>query len=55
MDFGMGEITLASVCQMIETLDVCMDNFLYVCDFLDDYYIISPSAKERFKIKEYFF
>lgn len=55
MDFGMGEITLASVCQMIETLDVCMDNFLYVCDFHDDYYIISPSAKERFKIKEYFF
>lgn len=55
MDWNNNELSVATFCQMIEQLDVCMDNFLYLCDFKDDFYIISPSATERFFIKEHFF
>lgn len=36
--------------EMLEELDPCMDDFLYVLDYKNDYYCISPSAVERFHI-----
>lgn len=36
--------------KIIELLDPCVDNFLYVKDLQNDYYYISPSATERFNM-----
>lgn len=41
-----------SYCHSIEDLDACMDDYLYAYDMELDDYCISPSATERFGIKE---
>ena len=33
---------------MVGLLSPCMDDYLYVCDFKEDYYQISPNAVKRF-------
>lgn len=42
------QITVEQLCEMVDLLYPCMDDFLYVYDLKKDYYFISPHAKERF-------
>ena len=55
MDIGNKRAFVSQFCNIIEILDPCMDDFLYVYDIQDDYYCISPDATERFDMKEYQF
>lgn len=52
MKYGSKEISLEQICQMIDWLDPCMNNCLYVYDIENDYYYISPKAMDRFAISE---
>ncbi len=40
---------------IIQMIDPCMDDYLYIFDLWNDYYCISPSAAERFRIPDYQF
>lgn len=46
------QITVEQFCQVIDLLHPCMDDYLYVYDFKNDYYYISPQAVERFALTE---
>lgn len=50
-------ITYTQFGQIIDMLNVCMDDYIYIFDFRDDKYYISPSATERFRIEcpEFYF
>jgi diguanylate cyclase (GGDEF)-like protein len=37
---------------VIDTLSPCMDDYLYLIDFRNDYYYISPSALDRFSLEK---
>lgn len=52
LNFDSKTITAAQLCQVIDLLYPCMDDFLYVYDFLNDFYYISPNAVERFLLTE---
>ena len=39
--------TVAQVCQLIDLVSDTMDDYLYICDFQNDFFYISPHAKER--------
>jgi len=41
-------ISAKSLCKMIDLLDPCMDDYLYLYDYKNDYYYISPDAAKRF-------
>ncbi len=43
-------ITVEQLCEVIDLLHPCMDDYLYVYDFLNDFYYISPQAVERFRL-----
>lgn len=43
-------ISARQLCQVIDILHPCMDDYLYVYDFKNDFYYISPRAVERFSI-----
>ncbi|NLL80518.1 MAG: EAL domain-containing protein [Clostridiales bacterium] len=40
--------TVAQLCDVIELLYPCMDDYLYVYDLKNDFYFISPNALDRF-------
>ena len=42
------EVTVSQICKMIDLLNPCMDDYVYVYDLVEDFYYISPSATERF-------
>lgn len=42
------QLTIPQICKLIDLLHPCMDDYLYVYDFENDYYHISPHATERF-------
>ena len=44
--------TMEHFCRLIEILDPCMDDYLYIMDLKNDEYFISPSACARFHMKE---
>lgn len=44
----MNDIAIAQICEMINLLNPCMDDYVYVYDLVNDFYYISPSAAERF-------
>ena len=46
------EITVEQLCKVINLLHPCMDDYLYVYDFINDFYYISPHAKQRFCIPD---
>lgn len=52
MEYKGREIQLEQICQMIDWLDPCMNNCLYVYDLENDYYYISPKAVNRYAITE---
>lgn len=45
-----GNISINQICNIIELLHPCMDDYVYIYDFINDYYYISPSAISRFKL-----
>lgn len=48
-------LSITQICEMIDTLHPCMDDYLFVYDFVDDFYYISPVAVERFALPAYHF
>lgn len=44
------EISVEQFCQVIDLLHPCMDDYLYIYDFHNDFFYISPSAVERFSM-----
>ena len=40
--------TVEEICRMIDLVSDTMDDYLYICDFQNDFYYISPQAKKRF-------
>lgn len=46
-----GNLRVSYLCSVIDLLNPCMDDYLYLCDFEDDYYYISPSAMAKFPLK----
>lgn len=44
------EITVQQFCRVIDLLHPCMDDYLYIYDFHNDFFYISPSAVERFSM-----
>lgn len=53
MDFP--GISAKSLQQIIDLLDPCMDDYLYVYDYKNDYYYISPDAAKRFLLPSHQF
>ena len=52
------DFNIASISQLypfINLLNPCMDDYLYVYDFENDFYYISPQAIERFSLPDYQF
>lgn len=43
-------ISVQQICDVIDMLYPCMDDYVYVYDLENDYYYISPSATERFAL-----
>ena len=43
-------ITVEQLCDVIDLLYPCMDDYLYVYDFQNDFYYISPQAMKRFSL-----
>lgn len=41
-------LSVAQICEAIDTLTPCMDDFVYVYDLVNDFYYISKLAVERF-------
>ncbi len=52
MSSGFHEISASTVRKVIELLSPAADDYLYVYDFGQDYYYISPHATERFQLSE---
>lgn len=48
-------ISVEQLCKVIDLLHPCMDDYLYVYDFVNDFYYISPHALQRFSLKVNFF
>lgn len=45
-------VSVEELCKVIDLLNPCMDDCLYVYDFEHDYYYISPHALERFPLPQ---
>lgn len=43
-------LTVAQICEAIDILSPCMDDFVYVYDLVNDFYYISPLAVKRFRL-----
>lgn len=43
-------LQVQQLCEMIHLLSSSMDDYLYVYDFQNDFYYISPSAVSRFRL-----
>ena len=50
MEHSSPDMTVEQICTVIDLLNPCIDDHLYVYDFTNDYYYISPHAAERFPI-----
>ena len=48
MKAEVAHFTTEQMVDMVGLLSPCMDDYLYVCDFKEDYYQISPNAVKRF-------
>lgn len=47
-DVSAGVGTVEEICRMIDLVSDTMDDYLYICDFQNYFYYISPQAKKRF-------
>lgn len=50
MEHTLQKITVEQVCTVIDLLNPCIDDHLYVYDFQNDFYYISPHAAEKFPL-----
>jgi len=50
MEHSSPDMTVEQICTVIDLLNPCIDDHLYVYDFTNDYYYISPHAAERFPL-----
>lgn len=50
MSSNFKDLSVSQVCDAIDLLYPCMNDYLYVYDFVNDYYYISPKAVERFAL-----
>ena len=48
-------ISAKSLRKIIDLLDPCMDDYLYLYDYKNDYYYISPDAAKRFLLPSHQF
>ncbi len=48
-------ITINQICDIIDLMHPCMDDYIYVYDLENDFYYISPAAVKRFKMPDYQF
>lgn len=55
MKHNLQDITVQQLCEVIELMHPCMDDFPYVYDLENDYYYISPNAVKRFLMPDYHF
>ncbi len=49
------DIKVENLCNVIDLLYTCMDDYLYVYDLVNDFYYISPTAVEKFPLKTNYF
>lgn len=52
MKAEVAHFTTEQMVDMVGLLSPCMDDYLYVCDFKEDYYQISPNAVKRFVCRQ---
>lgn len=50
MEQNADSITIQQLCNVIDLLHPCMDDYLYVYDLENDFYYISPSAVKKFPL-----
>lgn len=48
-------ITVQQLCQTIDLIHTCFDDYPYVYDFINDFYYISPNAARRFAMPRHCF
>lgn len=48
-------ITVEQLCQTIDLIHACFDDYPYVYDFINDFYYISPNATKRFAMSSHSF
>ena len=48
-------LSVSQLCKFIDLLHPYMDDYLYVYDFIHDYYYISPAAVKRFALPSHSF
>lgn len=49
------QLSVAQIYAIIDLLHPCMDDYLYIYDFINDFYYISPEAVDRFALPDYQF
>ncbi len=55
MNSKVEQISASTICEVIELLSPATDDYLYVYDFGQDHYYISPHARQRFLLSDYSF
>lgn len=55
MEKDFDQLSVPHLSKIIELVHPCMDDYLYVYDFINDYYYISPHAVDRFALPGYEF
>lgn len=50
MEKAFNQLSVPQLSKVIDLIHPCMDDYLYVYDFINDYYYISPNAVERFAL-----
>ncbi|MCM1157542.1 MAG: GGDEF and EAL domain-containing protein [Bacteroidales bacterium] len=50
MEHNFQHITVQQLCEVIDLIYPCMDDYLYVFDLVNDFYYIAPTAVQRFRI-----
>ena len=48
-------LSVQQLCQTIDLIHTCFDDYPYVYDCVNDFYYISPAAAERFAMSDYKF
>lgn len=55
METNFDHLSVPQLSKIIDILHPCMDDYLYVYDFINDYYYISPQAVKRFALPSHQF
>ena len=55
MEHSSPDMTVEQICTVIDLLNPCIDDHLYVYDFTNDYYYISLTQRNVFRFRELLF